>query len=42
MRKTKNIYKVKTRKRNKIIVEEVNPDELNEVWKKFSDIDQNF
>ena len=41
MRKTKNIYKIKTGKKNKVVVEKVNPDELNKIWDKLSDIDQN-
>ncbi len=40
MRKTKNTYKIKTGKKNKVIVEKVNLDELNEVWEKLSEIDQ--
>ena len=42
MRKTKTIYKIKTGKKNKVIVEKINPDELTKAWEKLSDIDQNF
>ena len=41
MRKTKNTYKIKTGKKNKVVVEKVNPDELNKIWDKLSEIDHN-
>ena len=41
MNKTKKTYKIKTEKKNKIIVEEINPNELNEIWEKLSDINRN-
>ena len=41
MSKTKKTYKIKTEKKNKIIVEEINPNELNEIWEKLSDINKN-
>ncbi len=40
MRKTKKTYKIKTDKKNKIIVEEINPNELKEIWEKLSDINK--
>ena len=41
MSKTKKTYKIKTNKKNKIIVEEINPNELKEIWEKLSDIKKN-
>ncbi len=38
--KTKNIYNIKTEKRNKIVVEEINPNEIKEIWDKLSDLNQ--
>jgi len=40
MSKTKKTYKIKTEKKNNIIVEEINPNELNEIWGKLSDINK--
>ena len=40
MSKTKKTYKIKTEKKNKIIVEEINPNELHEIWEKLSDINK--
>lgn len=36
----KNVYKIKTEKRNKIVVEEVNPNELKEIWKKLKKLNK--
>ena len=38
--KEKNVYKIKTEKRNKIVVEEVNPNELKEIWKKLNKLNK--
>ena len=38
--KEKNVYKIKTEKRNKIVVEEVNPNELKEIWKKLNKLNE--
>jgi hypothetical protein len=40
MSKTKKTYKIKTDKKNKIIVEEINPNELKEIWEKLKDINK--
>lgn len=40
MNKSKKTYKIKTEKKNNIIVEEINPNELNEIWEKLSDINK--
>ena len=39
--KVKNSYKIKTEKKNKIVVEEINPNELKEIWEKLGDIYNN-
>lgn len=36
----KNVYKIKTEKRNKIVVEEINPNELKEIWKKLKKLNK--
>ncbi len=38
--KDKNVYKIKTEKRNKIVVEEINPNELKEIWKKLNKLNK--
>jgi restriction endonuclease len=38
--KEKNVYKIKTEKRNKIVVEEINPNELKEIWKKLNKLNK--
>jgi len=38
--KPKNTYHIKTEKRNKIVVEEVNPNELKEIWDKLNKLNQ--
>jgi restriction endonuclease len=38
--KVKNIYKIKTEKKNKIVVEEVNPNELKEIWEKLHELNK--
>ena len=40
MNKTKKLYNIKTEKRNKIVVEEINPNEMREIWDKLSDLNQ--
>ena len=40
MNKVKNIYNIKTEKRNRIIVEEVNPNELKEIWERLNEINK--
>jgi hypothetical protein len=36
----KQKYYVKTDKKNRIVVEEINPNELAEIWKKLSEINK--
>ena len=36
----KNVYKIKTEKRNKIVVEEINPNDLKEIWKKLKKLNK--
>ena len=38
--KDKNVYKIKTEKRNKIVIEEINPNELKEIWKKLRKLNE--
>ena len=38
--KEKNVYKIKTEKRNKIVVEEINPNELKEIWDKLNELNK--
>lgn len=38
MLRQKNIISVKTEKKNRIIVEEVNPNEIKEIWERLSDL----
>lgn len=38
--KVKNIYNIKTEKRNKIVVEEINPNELKEIWEKLTELNK--
>lgn len=40
--KIKNIYNIKTEKKNRIVVEEVNPNELKEIWEKLTEINNSF
>jgi len=40
--KFKNKQNLKTEKRNRIIIEEVNPNELAEIWKRLSDLNKAF
>ncbi len=40
--KAKNIYDVKTDKRNRIVIEEINPNELNEIWKSLPELNKSF
>lgn len=39
MNKTKN-YSKKIDKKNRVVIEEVNPEELNKIWEKLSEIDK--
>ena len=39
-RKVKTVYNIKTEKKNRIIVEEVNPNELKEIWDKLTDLNK--
>ncbi len=36
--KVKNTYKIRTEKKNKIIIEEIDPDELKEIWEKLKEL----
>lgn len=38
--KVKNVYNIKTEKRNKIVVEEINPNELKEIWEKLTELNK--
>jgi restriction endonuclease len=38
--KSKNTYNIRTEKKNKIVIEEINPDELNEIWDKLKELNQ--
>ena len=38
----KQRHNLKTEKKNRIIIEEVNPNELAELWKKLSDLNKAF
>jgi hypothetical protein len=38
----KQRHNLKTEKKNRIIIEEVNPNELAELWKKLSDLNKTF
>jgi hypothetical protein len=38
----KQKHSIKTEKKNRIIIEEVNPNELAELWKKLSDLNKAF
>jgi len=38
--KVKNVYKIKTEKKNKIVVEEINPNELKEIWEKLNELNK--
>lgn len=38
--KVKNIYNIKTEKRNRIIVEEIHPNELKEIWDKLTELNK--
>jgi hypothetical protein len=40
--KLKQKHNLKTEKRNRIIIEEVNPNELAEIWKRLSDLNKAF
>lgn len=40
--KFKQKQNLKTEKRNRIIIEEVNPNELAEIWKRLSDLNKAF
>lgn len=40
--KFKNKQNLKTEKRNRIIIEEVNPNELADIWKRLSDLNKAF
>lgn len=39
-KKVKNTYNIKTEKRNKIVVEEINPNELKEIWDKLNELNK--
>ena len=38
--KEKNSYKIRTEKKNKIVIEEIDPDELKEIWDKLKELNQ--
>ena len=40
--KFKHKQNLKTEKRNRIIIEEVNPNELADIWKRLSDLNKAF
>ena len=42
MNKDKTIYNLKTDKKNRVIVEEINPNELKEIWDKLAELNQIF
>ena len=39
-RKIKNVYSLKTEKKNRIVVEEVQPNELKEIWDKLTELNK--
>ena len=42
MKSVKQQHSLKTDKRNRVIIEEVNPNELAEIWKRLSDLSKVF
>lgn len=38
--KEKNTYKIRTEKKNKITIEEIDPDELKKIWEKLKELNQ--
>lgn len=42
MKSIKQQHSIKTSKKNRIIIEEVNPNELAEIWKKLGDLSKAF
>jgi len=42
LKSLKQKHSLKTEKKNRIIIEEVNPNELAEIWKKLSDLNKAF
>jgi len=38
--KEKNSYKIRTEKKNKIVIEEIDPDELKKIWDKLKELNQ--
>lgn len=42
MKSIKQKHNLKTDKKNRVIIEEVNPNELAEIWKKLGDISKAF
>ncbi len=39
-RKVKNVYSLKTDKKNRIVVEEIQPNELKEIWDKLTELNK--
>ena len=42
MEKMKGRQNVKTEKRNKIFIEEINPKELTDIWNKLKELNESF
>ena len=42
MKSVKHQHSLKTDKKNRVIIEEVNPNELAEIWKRLSDLNKAF
>jgi hypothetical protein len=38
--KEKNTYKIRTEKKNKITIEEIDPEELKKIWEKLKELNQ--
>jgi len=40
MDKNKTVYNLKTEKKNRVVVEEINPNELKELWEKLKELNK--